>query len=314
MKQVILGKSGIKVSKLCFGTLTLGPLQSNLAPERAGELLEYAYSRGINFFDTAQFYRNYSHIRAGFDRLASDAVITSKSYAYEYDQAVSAVEEARRALNRDVIDIFMLHEQESEHTFRGHAPALEALFDLKARGILRAVGASMHHIAAVRAATKLGLDVIHPLINLTGLGIVDGSRLEMEQALMAAHQAGIGIYTMKALGGGNLFTRASECFDYVLSLPFADSVAVGMQSEEEIDANLHYFDTNRFEKSDIDRLQKKSRKILIEEWCTGCGECCSACGQNALKIQKGKAFCDKSKCVLCGYCSGHCPNWAIKII
>lgn len=314
MERRLLGKTGLAVSRLCFGTLTLGPLQANLPPQRAGELIAYAYARGINFFDTAQFYRNYPHLKEGFSCLPEDAILTSKSYCYTREQALEAVDEARRALNRDVIDIFMLHEQESEHTFRGHADALDALYQLKAQGVLRAVGASMHHVAAVRAATRLGLDVIHPLINKSGLGIVDGAREDMEAALTEAHRAGLGIYTMKALGGGNLFSQAEACFDYALELPFADSIAVGMQSEEEIDANLSYFSQRSFSPMDRARLRKKTRKILIEDWCTGCGTCCNACSQGALSLTDGRAECDSSRCILCGYCSGYCTNWAIKII
>ena len=314
LENRVLGKTGISVSRLCFGSLTLGPLQANLPPERAAELISYAYERGVNFFDTAQFYRNYPHLRAGFAKLSENAILTSKSYAYTAEQAYSAVDEARSALNRDYIDIFMLHEQESEHTFRGHAEALDALYTLKARGVIRAVGASTHYVQGVRAATKLALDVIHPLINLSGLGIVDGSREEMESAISDAHKCGIGIYTMKALGGGNLFGSASECFDYALSLPFADSIAVGMQSEDEIDANINYFINRKFSPENLDKLNEKTRKILIEEWCTGCGCCAKACSQHALTLKDGHAVCNPDKCILCGYCSGHCPEWAIKII
>ncbi len=309
-----LGKTGLMVSRLCFGALTMGPLQASLSPERGGELLSYAFARGINFVDTAQFYRSYPHLKEGLTKAGSEIIISSKTYAYTREDALKAVDEARRLLDRDVIDIFMLHEQESEYTFAGHKDALDALYDLKSRGIIRAVGASTHHVAAVKAALMLGLDVIHPLINISGLGIVDGSREDMENAIAAAHSAGIGVYTMKSLGGGNLFTRAKECFDYALSLPFADSIAVGMQSEEEIDADINYFDNLEFSEQNIELLKKKKRKILVEEWCTGCGSCCDACSQKALEIIDNKAVCASSACILCGYCSGHCPMWAIKII
>ena len=110
------------------------------------------------------------------------------------------------------------------------------------------------------------------------------------------------------------FQSADECFKYVLSLPFADSIAVGMQSVEEIDANVNYFENLRFDEADIARLNNKKRRILVEDWCTGCGNCRAACGQNAMRLDGGRAVCDPAACILCGYCSGHCPMWAIKII
>jgi aryl-alcohol dehydrogenase-like predicted oxidoreductase len=181
----------------------MGPLQAGFDPVEAGEILAFAFEKGVNFVDMAQLYGVYPYVREGLRRWGRDNIIlTSKTYAYERQMALDAVDEARRALDRDVIDIFMLHEQESEHTFRGHMPALEALYDLKARGVIRAVGASTHHVAGVRAAAALGLDVIHPLLNVEGWGIVDGTRAQMEAAVADAHAAGIGIYIMKIFGGG----------------------------------------------------------------------------------------------------------------
>jgi len=49
MKYLPLGQSGIVVSRICFGTLTIGPLQANLPLEQGVLLLEEAVERGINF-------------------------------------------------------------------------------------------------------------------------------------------------------------------------------------------------------------------------------------------------------------------------
>lgn len=310
-----LGKTGIRVSAICFGALTMGPLQANFSPERAGEVIAYAFDRGINFVDCAQLYRVYDHVREALRKTKrDDVVICSKSYAYTKQMAVDAVEEARKKLDRDVIDIFMLHEQESIHTFRGHREALDALFEMKAKGVIRAVGSSMHHVAAVEAAPRVGLDVIHPLLNVDGWGIVDGNREQMENAVRNAVDSGIGVFTMKAFGGGNLHHKAKECLRYVISLPGISSTAIGMQSEDEVDANISFFENGDFTPEQENALNQKKRRLHIEDWCVGCGTCVEKCPQGAAEVINGRMSPDPQKCVLCGYCAAYCDMYAIKVL
>lgn len=315
MKTVPLGTTGISVSQICFGALTIGPLQAKLPLEEGAQVLAHAIRRGINFVDTAQLYETYPYIRRAMQLSGNyDLVIASKTYAWNRELAVQAVEEARRALDRDVIDIFMLHEQESIHTLRGHKEALEYLWECKQRGILRAVGASMHHIAAVEGAISIGLDVIHPLLNLTGIGIVDGDQTQMESAVRRAHDSGMGTYLMKPLGGGNLLHCADDCLSYARGLDCVDSIAIGMQSIEEVDANISFLETGCFTAHERQALAQKKRKLHIDTWCTGCAACVSVCSQRALQIIDGKSVCTHERCVLCGYCGAACPEWAIKVV
>lgn len=300
---------------MCFGTLTMGPLQARLPLEEGAGIIARAIGLGVNFFDTAQLYGTYDYLKKGMVLANNrEIVISSKTYAWDKKGAVEAVEQARKELNRDYIDIFMLHEQESSHTLRGHREALDTLYDYKQRGILRAVGISTHHVEAVDAATNLGLDIIHPLINLHGLGIADGSREEMEQALIRAHDKGIGIFSMKSLGGGNLFKQAEECLRYALELSFVDSVAIGVQSISELETDISFWENGCFSDSDIATLSKKIRRLHIDSWCEGCGTCVEKCTQKALVMSEKKAVCLHQKCVLCGYCSAACPMWAIKVV
>lgn len=312
---------GVTVSRLCIGSLTVSPMQAALPFERAADVLAYAFDRGITFTDTAQYYDNYAIIRRALEKCAdpSRVRISTKTYAYSRELAKDAVEQARRELDRDVIDIFMLHEQESYETLRGHMEALDYLFECKARGIIKAVGASMHHIAAVRGVKKLAergfpLDVIHPIFNKAGIGIADGDVDGMAEAIAEVHDLGIGVFGMKSLAGGHLYSSAAEAFDFVLDSGFIDAVAVGMQSEEEIDANISYFENRTFPDAAKATLEKKSRRLLIEDFCEGCGSCVERCAQGALKLEDGRAVVDDSKCVLCAYCSKVCPMFAIKVI
>lgn len=338
-----------EVTKIALGSLTVSKMQAALPFDEAADVIAYAFDSGINMTDTAQYYENYDLIRGGLERCRhpEDVVISTKTYAYSKKLAEDAVEEARQKLNRDVIDIFMLHEQESYDTLRGHMEALEYLLDCREKGIIRAVGASTHHVALIEGVLKLSgegikLDVCHPLYNKEGIGIADGSAEDMAASLEKAHEAGIGIYAMKVFGGGHLSGSAEEALRFVFSKSFIDAAAVGMQSQEEIDANLNFLVSGSFSAEDRAKLSQKHRSLHVEEYCEGCGSCMARCSSGALKLvevsggevsgpggftdefltenklenpekTRYRAVPDDSKCVRCGYCTKVCPVFALKI-
>ena len=315
MEYRMLGDSGLKVSRLCFGGLTVGPLQRNMSAGQGGRLIMRAMEMGVNFIDTAELYETYPHIAYALKHSSRELIISSKCYAYSREQAVASVEKCRRELDRDVIDIFMMHEQVSRMTLKGHREALEYYLEEKAKGRIRAVGVSTHNIEVVEACAEMPeIDVIHPLINKTGIGINDGTAEEMLTAIHKARSAGKGIYAMKALGGGNLLASYEECLNFALDNDDLDSIAVGMQSEDEIMANVMMFDRRCVEPDVKQRLDATPRRLHIDFWCEGCGKCAKRCKMNAIRIVDGKAVVDEAKCVTCGYCGSVCPEFAIKIM
>lgn len=343
-----------EITRIALGSLTVSKMQAALPFDEAADVIAYAFDSGINMTDTAQYYENYDIIRAGLKkcRHPENVLVSTKTYAYSRALAVEAVEEARRELDRDVIDIFMLHEQESYDTLRGHMEALEYLLECREKGIVRAVGASTHHVSLVRGIMKLRerdgitLDVCHPLYNKEGIGIADGTERDMAEAVSKLHGMGVGIYAMKALGGGHLSGSAEDALGYVLSKDYIDSVAVGMQSREEVDANINFLLCGSFSAADKVKLSAKHRSLHVEDYCEGCGSCVRRCASGALtlvpaddadgnnssageaftdeflaesgiasgeKVQKMRAKPDDTKCVRCGYCTKVCPVFALKI-
>ena len=86
MQMNALGRSGLVVSRLCFGTLTMSPLQRDLSPEAGAKLLVHAYERGVRFLDTADLYGTYPHIRLAL-KDAPDYVISTKAYCWDRETA-----------------------------------------------------------------------------------------------------------------------------------------------------------------------------------------------------------------------------------
>ena len=310
----MLGGTGLRVSRLCFGSLTIGPLQAKLPLKEGTKVIEQAFDLGVNFIDTAELYKNYDYISAALKGRRDKVIVSTKSYAYSAKGAEESLKKALSELGTDYIDIFLLHEQESEHTIRGHYEALEYFLRAKEKGLIRAVGLSTHAVAAVKASLKYkDIEVLHPIVNKAGLGILDGSMDEMLGAIDEAHRAGKGIFSMKPLGGGNLIKNSRACFDFVLAKDSLDSIAVGMQSTEEVINNVKVFESQAVPESITRALQSKSRRLAIEDWCEGCGKCINRCGQKALRLESGKVIVKREHCVLCGYCSAVCEGFCIKI-
>lgn len=314
MKYVELGRTGLRVSRLCFGGLIIGPLQANLDVDSGSEVILRALELGVNFIDTAELYGTYAHIREAVKKFGKKVVIATKSYAYTKEGAEQSLEKARKELDTDIIDIFLLHEQESRHTLRGHREALEYFLSAKEKGLIKAVGVSTHNIEVVDACAEMEeIDVIHPIVNMKGIGIGDGTIEDMLAAIQKAYAAGKGIYSMKPLGGGNLLNSVKESLEYVLNIPYIHSIAVGMQTREEVVYNVSMFNGDSIQEDIIDALRKQNRSLHIDYWCEGCGRCAERCSHQAISVIDGKARVNREKCVLCGYCGPACPVFAIKI-
>ena len=385
--KVQLGQTGILVSPVGCGVLPMGPGQLALPVEEGAKLICYALSKGINFIDTAQYYKTYPYIRRALEMLESrseeadgahaaagsaddlranfvsaageagnpaasavpadstsgklaansvprvntpsggaDAassvpdsdiprpIISSKTLASDYEGAYAAIREECAALGVPYIDIFLLHEVRSGQFAMRHG-AWRALMAAKAEGLVRAIGASTHHVDVVEELTGVpACDVIFPLINYAGMGIRRGrsaaSCADMAAAIAAARGAGKGLYSMKARGGGNLAAHYREALDYVFGLDSIDSVMLGFGCRRDIDDIVSFLDGSMPQDYAPDVSAKRVR--VNQEDCEGCGTCLAVCHSAAIAYNKnGLAEIDRSKCITCGYCAQACPVRAI---
>jgi aryl-alcohol dehydrogenase-like predicted oxidoreductase len=335
MKRNKLGKTEIEVSRTGFGVLAVGRTHRNLSVEEGSDLLLYGLERGINFFDTAQYYEEYPVVKeflkkafdAGYSR--DEIVICTKSLAEDFDDMRDAVDEAIAELGTGYVDIFLMHEVRSGQLGK-RAGAWQALQEAKASGKVRAIGISTHHTdVAEQAAGLPGCDCVFALLNIEGLGIRtgeaegpgarlpgygisdrEGTREEMEEALEKCHEAGLGVFTMKALGGGNLAADYRKALGYVYGRSFVDSVMLGMSSGHEVDDIMDLSEGNLA----ADYVPDVSDKVLKvnHDDCVGCGECMKACASGAIYYgDDGLSVIDHDRCIDCGYCAYACPVRAI---
>ena len=314
MKQTILGNTGISVSRAGFGVLPMGPSQLALPVEDGAAVLRYALERGFNFVDTAQYYRTYPYIRKALESGDfKDAVLCSKSLCNDYEGMMEAITEAEQELGRPA-DIFLMHEVRSGQ-LEERAGAWQALVDAKARGLVRAIGLSTHHVDITRAAADMAeLDVVFPLINYAGLGIRKGNafatREEMLEAIHACRTAGKGVFSMKAFGGGSLTANYQQALDFIFAQPDIDSVMIGFGKTSEVDDLLAYLEGTM--PSDYNPDVSKKKVYINQEDCEGCGSCKAACPAGAIYWgENGLAQVDHDKCLTCGYCSPVCPVRAV---
>jgi aryl-alcohol dehydrogenase-like predicted oxidoreductase/ferredoxin len=314
LRRVKLGFRGPEVSEVCFGSLAISPLQGRLSEKEGREVLEYAVSQGIDWIDTAEIYNNYAQLKPVLAR-HPDLKIVSKTYAVSSAELFKSLEEARRQLDRDIIDIFMLHEQENHLTLKGHAEAWEALLKAKSQGKIKYIGISTHAVQGVRAAAlQPGLDIIHPLVNYQGLGIIDGDLQAMLEAINFAASLGLGIYAMKVFGGGHLSKEPEKALKFIQSIPQIQAMALGMSSIQEVDFNVSFLAGKIISEKLRKAVLSRERKLYIADWCQGCGNCVEACPFKALKFKKSQVCLDPDKCILCGYCGRVCPHFCLKIV
>lgn len=314
-KKSILGRTGIEVTELCFGALPMGPLQKNVSPAECSEMLVKALQQGVNFVDTAQMYKTYKPIKMAMDKTGIRPVIATKSTVSTYEDMQKAVDEALSEFEIDCIDIFLLHAARAKDTvFEDRKGALECLLENRRKGRIKAVGISSHSIPVIRKASdNPSIDIVLSILNLTGVGLIDGNRSDMEDAVQACIKNGKGVYLMKALAGGVLTPRYDEAMSYVRAIPGVASIAVGMVKMPEAEYNLKYFKGQNPGKLAQSLVEAKEYQVF-RTICISCGKCIDICGADAISKVEGKAKIDESKCVRCGYCFGACPQFAIRMV
>lgn len=212
-RAVEMGKTGIIVSQVCFGTEHI----NCYTPRLGGKVLaDAARYHGVFFWDTDMVYGSHPQIAAGLKELdRQDVVVCSKTYATTAAAAERDLARIFAELRPGYLDFCLLHRVRVD--LEQTRPALEVLGRAKQKGLIRAVGISTHFASIARQAAQMPeIEVICVPLNRDGSRIDEGSRDEMVVALKEAHGAGKGTYVIKTLGRGDLLYDLEGALEWVL--------------------------------------------------------------------------------------------------
>ena len=235
---VMLGKTGIRTSRLAMGTGTVGSghhsNQTALGLKGLSDLLRNGYDHGLRFFDSADAYGSHPHVAEALKHVSRDKVtVLTKTWARDPKTARADLDRFRRELGTDTIDICLMHcltEGDWTERYKG---VMDVLSEAKEKGVIRAHGCSCHSIEALRAAAKSPwVEVDLARINPIG-SHMDASPEEVVSVLKEMKAAGKGIIGMKILGQGDLRGRVDDALRYALSLGALDAFTIGAESRSE---------------------------------------------------------------------------------
>src|SRR5215469_11490337 len=233
---VVLGKTGIRTSRLAMGTGTVGSGGSSNQTRSGGltRLLQTGYDRGLTFFDTADSYGSHPEVAEAVSRLPREkVVIMTKCDSRDPKDAKADLDRYRRELKTDYIDILLIHcvtEGDWTERYRG---VMDVFSEAKQKGIIRTHGVSCHSIEALRAAARSPW-VEMDLVRLNPVGAhMDADPQTVIGVIKEMRAQGKGIIGMKILGQGAMRKRQDEAIRFALDTSVLDAFTIGAENDAE---------------------------------------------------------------------------------
>ena len=246
---VTLGRSGVKVTRLAFGTGSLsGKTQRDLGQEDFTKLVRYSYDRGIRFFETAESYGDmHRMLGVALKGIPRDSYrLMSKVTTREGGNPQEKIDELRKLANTDYFDIMLLHYQHVATWPTDTARWQDGILEAKSKQAVVGYGASMHGLPALRQApgnkwlevamirmNHKGTKMDAEDYNTSGAGNVP----EVVTHTRQVRTEGMGVISMKLVGEG-AFTKREDrqaAMKFAFNNAGVDCVTVGYKNTAEVD-------------------------------------------------------------------------------
>ncbi len=315
MKKMILGRTGLEISRTGFGAL---PIQ-RVTFEEAAQLLNHALDNGITYIDTARMYTDSEEkIGKAISHRRSEFYIATKTHAKTAEGFWKDLETSLKLLNVDCIDVYQFHNPPFVPVPGGEDGLYDAALKAREMGKIRFIGITQHSVERAEFAVNSGLyDTLqYPFNHLA---------TEREVALVKlCKEKNVGFVGMKALSGG-LVTDARIPFAYLSE--FDNVVPIwGFQKMWELEQVLGFSENPIEITPEIRELIAKDRAELVGGFCRSCGYCLPCPvgipiqNANRMKQLLGRAVWQDyvtpewqanmakiDDCIQCGECAKRCP-------
>ena len=249
---VTLGKSGVKVTRLAFGTGTFaGRTQRELGQEEFTRTVRHAYDRGIRFFETAESYGDmHRMLGVALKGIPRDSYrLMSKVTTREGADPQAKIDELRKLANTDYFDILLLHYQHVATWPTDTVRWQEGLQEAQSKKVIVGRGASVHGLPALRRFPGnkwLEIAMIRMNHKGTKMDAEDfatsgpGDVNQVVAHVKQVHADGMGVISMKLAGEGAFTTREDRqaAMRFAFNNAGVDCVTLGYKSTAEIDESI----------------------------------------------------------------------------
>lgn len=246
---ITLGRSGVRATRLAFGTGTKGgSVQQALGQQEFTRLVRYAYDHGIRFFETSESYgasqQMLGNALKGLPR--ESYTLMTKVTTDDDPNPAARLDEMRRNSMTEYFDIMLLHWQHNGNWPTASAHWQDAILAAEEKKAIVSHGASVHGLPALRRMPgNTWLNVAMIRVNHKGVimdtEVADSGGLgNVDEVVDHIHQVkseGMGVISMKLCGEGRFTNRQ----DRQAALRFAfrnagvDAVTIGYKNTAEID-------------------------------------------------------------------------------
>ena len=246
--QVTLGNTGIKLSRLGFGTGSAnGEAQAAAGKTGFTDLIHYAYDQGVTYIDTAEAYQTFGWIGDAIKGLPREKLFIQSKVDGRPDDVLGVIDYHRKTLQTDYVDSLLVHCMTSGGWTDDWKRVMDAFDQAKEKNWIRAKGVSCHTLPALRAAVATDWTEVHLVrINPQGShtdtegdswGTAGHDITPVMQQIKIMHEKGRGIIGMKICGNGSFTDPADrdKSIRFAMSHPEIDAVVIGFKNRQEID-------------------------------------------------------------------------------